>query len=238
MRQTPAGSPLGSVLIWALPILACALALSLPGGGAAIGAQEDGPIYMSTEVQPPVRARYVEPDYPDELKRARIEGHVDLEIVVGRSGAVEDVRIIRSNPAFDEAAVKAVKQWKFKPALLRGNPVKVFMTVVVQFKVEGGLPTETLPIYVTPDIKPPERIVFVPPDYPEQARKDETEGQVVIQIVVNTAGDVDGDRVVKSDPLFDDAALLAIRQWKYKPALKDGKPVKVYFTVDVDFKLK
>jgi TonB family protein len=237
MKQARVDRPRRSALFWKLPILACALVLTLAGGIDSTCSAEDDPIYMNTEVKPPERTGFVEPDYPDELRRAGVEGKVGLEIAVGRSGSVDDVRVIRSNPPFDEAAVKAVRQWSYRPALQDGKPVKVFMTVVVEFNL-GGLPKETLPVYLTSGIKPPERTVFVQPEYPEQARKDEVEGKVVIEIIVNSAGDEDGDRVVTPNSVFDDAALLAVRQWKYKPALKAGKPVKVYLTVSVEFKLK
>ncbi len=237
MRQAPADPPHWSALFWKLSILACALGLLLAGGTGATRSAEDDPIYLSPEIKPPERTFFVEPAYPEDLKRAAIEGRVGLQIVVGRTGAVEDVVIIRSNPAFDEEAVKAVRQWKYRPALQDGKSVKVYQTVVVEFNLKGQ-PAELLPVYLTPGIKPPERTVFIRPEYPEQAKKDELEGKVILEIIVNSAGDVEGDRVLTPNSVFDDAALLAVRQWKYKPALKEGKPVKVYLTATVEFKLK
>jgi len=237
MKQARVDRPHRSTLFWKLPILACALGLLLAGGTGLTWSAEDDPIYVSAEIKPPERTGFVEPAYPEDLKRAQIEGKVALQIVVGRSGAVEDAMVIRSNPPFDEEAVKAVRQWKYRPALQDGKPVKVYLTVVVEFNLNGR-PAEQLPVYLTSGIKPPERTVFVQPEYPEQARKDEVEGKVILEIVVNSAGDVEGDRVLTPNSVFDDAALLAVRQWKYKPALKDGKPVKVYLTVIVEFKLE
>ena len=237
MKQARVDRPQRTALFWKLPILACALGLLLAGGTDLTCSAEGDPIYVSAEIKPPERTSFVEPAYPEDLKRAQIEGKVALQIVVGRSGAVEDAMVIRSNPPFDEEAVKAVRQWKYRPALQEGKPVKVYLTVVVEFNL-NGTPAEQLPVYLTSGIKPPERTIFVKPEYPEQAKKDELEGKVIIEIVVNSAGDVEGDRVLTPNSVFDDAALLAVRQWKYKPALKDGKPVKVYLTVIVEFTIE
>jgi protein TonB len=61
---------------------------------------------------------------------------VILEIVVTRNGDVADVKVLKSHPLFDQAAIAAVKKWRYNPALQSGRPVKVFMTVVVDFKLK------------------------------------------------------------------------------------------------------
>ena len=66
-------------------------------------------------------------------RKARAEGKVILEIVVGRTGEVEDVKVLKSNPLFDHASVEAVRRWKYQPALQGGRPVKVYLTVIVEF---------------------------------------------------------------------------------------------------------
>jgi protein TonB len=104
--------------------------------------------------------------------------------------------------------------------------------------VLGGLPSEDQPIYMTGDVRPPERIVFVEPKYPEVARKARAEGKVTLEIVIGRSGEVEEVRVVRSSPLFDAAALEAVRKWKYQPALQGGRPVKVYYLTVVVFTLK
>jgi len=104
--------------------------------------------------------------------------------------------------------------------------------------VLGGLPGEDQPIYLTGDVRPPERTVFVKPAYPEVARKARAEGKVILEIVVGRTGEVEDVKILKSNPLFDAAAMEAVRKWKYQPALQSGRPVKVFLTVIVDFNLK
>jgi protein TonB len=91
---------------------------------------------------------------------------------------------------------------------------------------------------MTGDVRPPERLVFIKPEYPQEARDRKEEGKVVLEIIVDREGAVADAKVLKSNPTFDEAALKAVRLWKYKPATKDGRPVKVYLTVIVDFTLK
>ncbi|HET6372544.1 MAG TPA: energy transducer TonB [Candidatus Polarisedimenticolia bacterium] len=218
-------------------IMACLLGFLLSVGLGLVHSAADEPVYLNAEIKAPERTVFVPPVYPDEPKRAGIEGKVVMEVVVGQSGSVEGVRFIKSYPIFNEAAEKAVRQWKYKPALKDGKPVRVYLTVLVEFSLKKE-PVENVPIYLTPNIKPPERIVFVRPDYPEEQKQEENEGKVVLEIVVNKTGDVEDERVLESNPEFENAAIIAVRQWKYKPALKDGEPVKVYLTVIVEFTLK
>jgi TonB family protein len=80
----------------------------------------------------------------------------------------------------------------------------------------------------------------VQPAYPETARKSKVNGTVILQCVINEDGTVGEISIKKEDPAqfeFGDAAIEAVRQWRYEPALKDGKPVAVYMTILVEFKL-
>jgi len=62
-----------------------------------------------------------------------VQGVVILEAVIDTNGDVADARILRSIPMLDQAAVDAVRQWRFTPTLLNGVPVQVIMTVTVNF---------------------------------------------------------------------------------------------------------
>ena len=66
---------------------------------------------------------------------ARIKGTVILEAVIGIDGTVRNVRVLRSVPLLDAAAVEAVRQWLFNPTRLNGEPVPVVMTVTVTFQL-------------------------------------------------------------------------------------------------------
>lgn len=71
--------------------------------------------------------------YPEEARAAGVSGMVVVEIVVDAQGDVRSARVLRSIPQLDEAAVGAVKQWKFVPTVQEGVAVPVVMTVTVNF---------------------------------------------------------------------------------------------------------
>jgi protein TonB len=77
----------------------------------------------------------VDPIYPELAKRARVESMVILEVNVDEEGNVANVRVVRGHPLLDAAATEAVKQWKYSPTLLNGEPVPVIATVTVIFKL-------------------------------------------------------------------------------------------------------
>jgi len=83
----------------------------------------------------------------------------------------------------------------------------------------------------------PEAIERVPPAYPPAAREARIEGTVLVQAHVSEQGTVDDVRVTKSIPGLDAAAIACLRQWRFKPATSEGKPIAVWVTVPVKFAL-
>lgn len=77
----------------------------------------------------------VEPVYPELARRARVEATVMLEVTVDETGQVANVRAIRCHPLLCQAAFDAVKQWRYTPTLLNGNPVPVTLTVALPFRL-------------------------------------------------------------------------------------------------------
>jgi TonB family protein len=84
-------------------------------------------------IKPPARVVYVAPVYPVTARAARKEGLVIIEATIDEQGNVTDTQLLRSIPLLDEAALAAVRQWKFSPTLLNGAPVSIVMTVTVNF---------------------------------------------------------------------------------------------------------
>jgi len=75
----------------------------------------------------------VPPQYPDDARKARVEGTVMVQALVGRDGRVKETKVVRSIPLLDQAAMDAVRQWVFKPALAKGQPVEVWVATPVRF---------------------------------------------------------------------------------------------------------
>lgn len=113
----------------------------LQGVGIAIVApppppEPIAPMRLHSGMKKPVKTTDAAPVYPMLAKQAHIEGMVILEAVLDAQGRVESVRVLRSIPQLDRAAVDAVQQWRFTPALLNGQAVPVVMTVTVNFRLQ------------------------------------------------------------------------------------------------------
>ena len=83
----------------------------------------------------------------------------------------------------------------------------------------------------------PEAVTKVQPIYPDLAREASVDGTVVVQALVGKDGKVKDTKVVKSVAMLDAAAVTAVRQWVFKPALSNNKPVAVWVAVPVKFTL-
>ncbi len=75
----------------------------------------------------------VRPEYPDIARQANVDGTVLVQVLVGKDGKVKDTKVVKSVPMLDAAAVAAVKQWVFKPALSNNKPVAVWVAVPMKF---------------------------------------------------------------------------------------------------------
>jgi len=80
--------------------------------------------------------RRVDPAYPELAKRARVQGAVLLEVLVDALGEVESVRVVSGPALLADAAVTAVRQWRYSPTLLNGEPVPVTAVVTVRFVLQ------------------------------------------------------------------------------------------------------
>jgi TonB family protein len=95
------------------------------------------PIRLHAGMQSPRKIVHVDPVYPSIAQEARIEGTVILETVIDVTGRVTLVRVLRSIPLLDQAAIDAVKEWTFTPTLLNGVPVPIALTVTVRFALSN-----------------------------------------------------------------------------------------------------
>lgn len=98
--------------------------------------QPAGPVRPGGDIKPPTRLAGIAPVYPTLAKQSRIEGNVILEATIDETGAVRDVRVLRSIPLLDRAAIDAVSQWRYTPTKLNGVAVPVILTVTVVFQLK------------------------------------------------------------------------------------------------------
>src|SRR5579871_2138527 len=95
-----------------------------------------------------------------------------------------------------------------------------------------------VPLPVGGDVKTAKLISSVPPVYPSLARSQHIEGQVLVDALVDVSGRISSMKVVSGPVLLHQAAMDALRQWKYQAATLDGKPVPMHLTVTVQFRLQ
>ena len=93
------------------------------------------PRRVGGDLQAPALIRRVEPDYPGVAVAAIVSGTVILEATVNEAGVVTDVKVLRSIILLDQAAIKAVKQWRYEPLMLNGQPVPFILVVTVTFSL-------------------------------------------------------------------------------------------------------
>jgi protein TonB len=98
-----------------------------------VGKPEEPALLAVGDIKPPRLVRRIEPAYPEIARQARREGVVILEATTDIFGRVTSVRILRSVPLLDEAALDAVRQWVYEPLLVNGRPRPVTFTVTVRF---------------------------------------------------------------------------------------------------------
>jgi len=197
--------------------------------------------FIAVEVMP-VMIEEVTPIYPDHLRDT--QALVFVKAFVNKEGVVKQTEIAKSSgkKAFDDSALHAAMKCKYKPALQNGNPIGVWVTYKVDFVPAEDQAKEIL-IEEVPDKQDidimPEMIYEQVPTYPDKAKEDEIEGVVWIKALVGEDGLVIKSEISKSsgNDLLDKSALKASLECKYKPAVKDSKPISVWVTYKVDFVL-
>jgi TonB family protein len=105
-----------------------------PQTGAA-GYPPDAPLRVGGEIREPKKIKDVKPVYPAVAQANGVTGIVIIEAIIDRDGYVRDAKVLRSVPMLDDAAVEAVRQWRFTPTFLNGMPVEVIMTTTVNFSL-------------------------------------------------------------------------------------------------------
>ncbi len=191
--------------------------------------------------QRPKLVKKIAPVYPEEARKQGIQGVVELEATIDRAGTVIGVKVLPAQtpqPLLEQAAVAALRQWKYAPYMINGNAKAVIFTVTITFaldaKKEDAQSAKNF-------AERPKRISAVNPVYPEEALKQRIQGVVLVEATIDEKGDVVAAKAMPGkvqQPLLAEAALTAVRQWKFEPIIKGGKACKATFTVTINFRLK
>ena len=107
----------------------------IPDGPPEVAPQ--GPIHVGGDVKAPVKINTPQPQYTEIARKARIQGVVIVQAIINKAGQVTNVQVLKGLPmGLDQAAVEAIKRWKFEPATLNGKPVDVYYNLTVNFTLQ------------------------------------------------------------------------------------------------------
>lgn len=189
----------------------------------------------------------INPVYPEEAKKKNLEGKVWLKIFIDEKGNPGTIEVTKSTHAiFEQPAIEAARKYKFTPALKVGKPIGVYVVLPFQFKLDKQKKIDKAEeecYYKSADEMPSilggMSALFKKLTYPEQAKKKNVEGKVLIKIYVDENGNIDATNVIKGIGYgCDEAAEKAARSCKFTPAKHAGKNVKAQVVLPVQFKLK
>ena len=127
-------------VLFSVGISATILALSVHVDALAAGDEQrpskpTGPVAVRADIMQTQIAHKVTPVYPEEAKKAQIEGKVQLEAIIGKTGEVEQLKVVAGPKELQQSALDAVRQWTYKPFLLNGAPVEVKTTIDVIYSL-------------------------------------------------------------------------------------------------------
>lgn len=229
------------------------------GPKAPLASGETGkPYVVGGAISAPVPIFQPDLKITNYAKRNRIRGDCVIGAVIDADGIPQDLHVVKGlEPRLDRESVETLKTWRFKPALRDGKtPVATEVTFVVSINVYGGyfapfvnlLPKPSSEVLASAtavadhSVTPP--VILngdeVMPDYPPYARMNEISGVCVVGLFVGTDGVPQDVHVIKGlDPNVDQDVVDAIKQLRFKPALKDGTtPVGVNLVIPYNLKLR
>lgn len=165
-----------------------------------------------------------------------------IERPPGQDGTVQE-RVTQSDPI--ESTVQPIQvPEEIPPVDVPSDPIEPTVQPVEvpeeipPVGVPGGVQNDE-PLRVGGDVTRPEKISGPNPAYTEMARAARVTGTVIIDAIIDESGNVIKARVLKGLPMdLDRAAVEAIQNWKFKPATLHGRPVKVYYTLSVNFNVE
>lgn len=171
--------------------------------------------------------RRVEPIYPDEANRAGVEGKVVVEATVETTGEVSYARVVTGHRLLDQAALDAIKQWRFSNTY--DDPVTLEITFDFH---QGAQQPPKRPESKSEDsaVKPVHKVDAI---YPEEAKRKGVQGEVVLEISIDEKGAVTGARVKSGPEPLHQAAVDAVRQFRFANSLE----TKVLASITFNFVL-
>jgi TonB family protein len=177
----------------------------------------------------PARVIYKKPpEYPMMARQMGANGEVQLAVIVGTDGRVKGIRVLRGHPLLVKAAMDAVQQWIYRPTLLNGAPVQNEVRVTLSFVAQPAPQVQA---------DPPTNDTFEQPLllYHKAPETLGIAGTVHAIATVGKDGRLKNIRIEQGDPVVGRAAMEALKQWIYRPAILNGEPVEAETKVTLQF---
>jgi TonB family protein len=193
-------------------------------------------------VAPEVVEYTTPPLYSDEARRRLIEGIVTIDARIGVDGQVTAPRVVHGlGFGLDQNALVALRQWQFRPGTRGGRPVDMTVEIDIEFNLRNEALNELIAndmaTRIGPDVTAPRFIRRVNVPSVQDAGAERRAGTVVLDVVLLEDGRPKIVRVLRSlTPQLDERAIDAFEQWRFSPALKAGRPVKVRLQADITFR--
>lgn len=211
-------------------------AMPSPPIGLAAGQEVPKPTKIEGGIMAGQVLTKTQPKYPQSAKDAHVSGSVVLQAIIDETGVVQQLRLVSSpDKALTTSAMDAVRQWTYRPYLLNGKPTSVETTITVNYSFAGDDTPRPNGAMLKQDR--PVLLTHVDPVMPYEARQRfYTDGLVTLRVQIGSTGKVDTVEAVTSpDLLLSNAAIQAVKQWTFKPLVRDGVPVAADTTVKVNF---
>ena len=93
-------------------------------------------VIRMTQLDPALLIHRVEPVYPPLAKQTHREGRVELRAIIGTDGRIRSLQIVAGDPLFEQSAVEAVQQWRYKPTILNGQPIEIDTSIMVIYSMQ------------------------------------------------------------------------------------------------------
>jgi len=212
-------------------------------------------------VAPARLIKRIDPIYPLEARQRVVQGAVVMKATIAVDGSLKNIKITNGDPMLRNAAMDAVTQWRYEPARVEGVARAVDTTISLNFSMGDTLKLTVFDLTQTqtgadgveavapaPLPAPPAglsrvsgRVMAgqlekrVEPVYPADAIAVDARGDVVLLATITKTGEVSDVQAVSGPYRFRDAAIEAVKQWRYRPYMVEGAAQDVQATITVNF---
>jgi TonB family protein len=195
-----------------------------------------GVLRISNRVMAGLLENKVYPVYPPDAIALNACGLVVLLATIDKTGEVTDVEVVFGPERFRDAAVDAVRQWRYRPYVIDGEATEVQTRITLNFVPPGALPPDT--VRVPSGVLAGMLVSKVKPVYPLDAKVSHVWGAVVLSARVGTTGSVEDLHVISGPEMLRASALDAVKRWQFRPLVLDGQLVGVKSTITVNFSVR